>query len=274
VEPDSLVVLDLAEGGPLADVPYRPDPISAPDDRADVYDLGCHQGLTESEVLSCEFGPDTADYTIAVVGGSHSAHWLPALQELAGPHGWRIVSMTKSACRFEPVAPAPDDPQQHSCHEWNLALLDTLAELRPDAVFTTATTGQGGREHTPPGYLPQWQAVTDLDIPVLAIRDVAWPQINVPDCVAQHGPENPTCGADRAEHDLAGPPEIARSGELPDQVHILDLTDYLCEADFCPPVVGNVLVYHDDHHLSATYARTLAPYLGEEIVEATGWPPA
>jgi hypothetical protein len=29
----------------------------------------------------------------------------------------------------------------------------------------------------------------------------------------------------------------------------------------CPAVVGNALVYRDTYHLSATYARTLAPWL-------------
>jgi hypothetical protein len=31
-------------------------------------------------------------------------------------------------------------------------------------------------------------------------------------------------------------------------------------------VVGNVLVYQDDHHLTSTYALTLAPYLEQRLL--------
>jgi hypothetical protein len=31
------------------------------------------------------------------------------------------------------------------------------------------------------------------------------------------------------------------------------------------------LIYHDAHHLSATYMRTLAGELGRQIAAATGW---
>jgi hypothetical protein len=32
-----------------------------------------------------------------------------------------------------------------------------------------------------------------------------------------------------------------------------------------------VLVYHDAHHLSATYMRTLTSELGRQMAAATGW---
>lgn len=262
----------LATGGPLPERPYRPGPLAAGDDRAPVYDNGCHQNLRDSEAVACEFGPAAADRTIALVGGSHSAHWLPALLELADRHRWRIVSITKSSCRFEPRHPSREGRQERSCRQWNEHVLAKLGELRPDAVLTTSTTGQGGRDHTPDGYLTQWRRVAELDIPVLAIRDVAWHDSDIPECVEQHGPDARVCGADRAAHGLDRPATVESHRRVPDNIRFLDLTDYLCEPDFCPAVIGNVLVYHDAHHLSATYARTLAPFLAASIVEATGWP--
>jgi hypothetical protein len=52
---------------------------------------------------------------------------------------------------------------------------------------------------------------------------------------------------------------------------VLDMSDAVCRADYCRAVEGNVLVYHDAHHLSATYMRTLTPELGRQIGAATGW---
>ena len=37
------------------------------------------------------------------MGGSHAAHWLPALQVVAEEKGWRVVNITKGACLFTPA---------------------------------------------------------------------------------------------------------------------------------------------------------------------------
>ena len=48
----------------------------------------------------------------------------------------------------------------------------------------------------------------------------------------------------------------------------MDLTDAYCDATTCYTVIGGVVVYADNNHVSNTYARTLAPYLGPRIVAA------
>lgn len=50
----------------------------------------------------------------------------------------------------------------------------------------------------------------------------------------------------------------------------LDLRDAVC-ADMCQAVEGNVLVYHDAHHLSATGVRTLTRRAGRQPRGATRW---
>ena len=37
------------------------------------------------------------------------------------------------------------------------------------------------------------------------------------------------------------------------------------------PIEGNVLIYHDSHHISKTYMRTMADELGRQIGVATHW---
>ena len=46
---------------------------------------------------------------------------------------------------------------------------------------------------------------------------------------------------------------------------VLDLSRYFCAGDYCSPGVGGVFVYRDAHHLTATFARTLTPYLAEAM---------
>lgn len=50
----------------------------------------------------------------------------------------------------------------------------------------------------------------------------------------------------------------------------IDLIPWICPEGECVPVIGNVFVYLDPNHLTATNARTLAPVLDKEL-HATGW---
>jgi hypothetical protein len=67
---------------------------------------------------------------------------------------------------------------------------------------------------------------------------------------------------------LAGADPTARLDPKPDNVTFIDLTDRYCDATTCFPVNGNVLIYRDKHHMSATYARSLAAVLGERMHRA------
>jgi hypothetical protein len=53
---------------------------------------------------------------------------------------------------------------------------------------------------------------------------------------------------------------------LPGNVATLDLTHYFCRARECNPVIGNVLVYRDSHHLTRAYAQTLAEPLQRALL--------
>ena len=46
------------------------------------------------------------------------------------------------------------------------------------------------------------------------------------------------------------------------------MTDHFCSTTTCDGVNGGVLTYFDGSHLTASYARTLAPFLAPVIDEA------
>ena len=41
--------------------------------------------------------------------------------------------------------------------------------------------------------------------------------------------------------------------------HLIDINREICPDNLCRAVIGNALVYRDKSHLTATFARTLAP---------------
>jgi hypothetical protein len=238
----------------------------------------CHQAMRKPDVLTCTFGAVT-DFTktIALVGGSHSLHWLPAFEALADGYRWKIVSITKSACPFEASA-----ARKPSCIQWNEDVIPVLRALKPDVVVTTSTRtdlrsdsnadGQDARrngrvEIVPKGYLRQWQRLAESGLSVIALRDSPRMGFDVPECVERSMPDLSKCARPRAGM-LAAADPTARLDPKPDNVTFIDLTDRYCDATTCFPVNGNVLIYRDKHHMSATYARSLAAVLGERMRRA------
>lgn len=55
---------------------------------------------------------------------------------------------------------------------------------------------------------------------------------------------------------------------LSPRVRVADLTSYFCKAGECPAVIGRVVAFFDASHVTATYARTLAPYLAGHVTTA------
>jgi hypothetical protein len=57
---------------------------------------------------------------------------------------------------------------------------------------------------------------------------------------------------------------------VPDNVAFLDTADLVCGPELCPAEIGNVLVYLDDNHLTASYATTMAPMIEDQVVAVVG----
>jgi peptidoglycan/LPS O-acetylase OafA/YrhL len=241
-------------------VPIFPEPTSARRDRPRPYDEGCHQGLEDHEPVSCSYGDPSSSTRVVLVGGSHSAHWQPALDEIATARGWHFVHQTKSGCRFR-----LRDEVESSCDRWNVALLDQLLEDPPDAVVTLATvTTRGGDERLPESYLRIWSHLDEAGIPVIALRDTPRFEHQVPECVVEHDEDLLACGKSRSAA-FAAESLDELLVHAPPNVRGIDLTERFCTDTVCPPVIGNVLVYRDRNHITVSYSRSVAPALDTEI---------
>ena len=235
-----------------------PSLAEAAEDRAKISRNGCQQALENPELKLCEYGDPTSATTVMLVGGSHSTHWFPALEPIAEEHGWRLVTATKSSCLFS-TDPPGGGTQLESCMAWNEALLDLMVQEQPSLVVMTSTRGQGPEEHVPDGYVDMWLSLGAAGVEVAAIRDTPRFESSRVECLAQHGLRSDACNEPRELHLADVDPTAALESRL-SNVTFIDLNDYFCDHQ-CYAVIGNVVVYFDGHHITASYARTLTPML-------------
>jgi hypothetical protein len=138
-------------------------------------------------------------------------------------------------------------------------------------VFVTGThTYENRPEVVIPTEVAAWQQLDLAGIPMVTIRDnprFAW---SPPNCVGAHGRDSARCALDRSDVFAKRNP-VKRFPGMPASAGHVDLSDVICERRSCPPVVGNVMVYRDGSHLTATYLRSLTPALGHAVQNAAPW---
>jgi peptidoglycan/LPS O-acetylase OafA/YrhL len=247
---------------PAPDKKPVPSALTVKEDLPAFYDNPeCFSNMEDDKVTVCSRGEtDDPEYTVALIGGSHSGHWYPALEELSKKMKLQIDIYNKDACRF-----SDDDFEgllNESCMDWNEEVLKMLKSDPPDLVFTTANVGEG--DTVPEGYSHQWEKLDGITN-IFAVRDNPFMEGDPPQCVEEKGIEECSVPRDQVLSDTV--PWENTEG-IPDNVTFADLSEYFCQNDTCPPVVGNVLVYRDYHHISTLYARTLAGAVGEELKNA------
>ena len=226
-----------------------PDPLIARKDNPPGYNNdGCHQDLTGSDALSCEFGDVHAARTVALVGGSHSLQWLPALDAAGKRDGFKVVSITKSSCLFM----AGDSKLGKSCTTWNMNVAKLLPELKPELVITIGTRAQwkDGKivsEIVPDGYREAWKQLDGYGVKVLALRDTPRHNTDILRCVSMLHPH--ICGTPRDNRLMPKSPLHSY-----DNVIAADTTDLFCDDTTCSIADGGVLIYRDRHHITRTFA--------------------
>jgi peptidoglycan/LPS O-acetylase OafA/YrhL len=269
----------LLEKAPVPAAPMRPTVLEAKKDLPETTEDGCISDFDNVDVISCAYGDQYATHTIAVAGGSHAEHWITALDLLGKMHHFKVTTYLKMGCPLttEDVPLVMGDNRPYpKCHTWNDAVMKRIIADRPDFVFTTATRPWNIRagDVMPGTYVGIWQELSDHNIPILAMRDTPWlvrkgKPFFPADCIAKGG-NDISCGIRRSDVLARENPTLPWVAQFP-LLKPLDMSDAVCRKDVCRAVEGNVLIYHDSHHISKTYMRTMADELGRQIGVATHW---
>nr|MDT0661154.1 acyltransferase family protein [Micromonospora sp. DSM 115978] len=255
-----------------------PDPVVASRDLPDAHTHKCVTAMADAQVRTCVYGDREGEFTVALAGDTRAAHWLPALQQVAEERRWKLVTYLREGCPALDVRISRSGSPQPECVEWSAHVRTELTgEDRPDLLVTSNTYYPPMRDgivlhaeeawaELVEGMRRTWTAMRRAGVPTVVLRDTPAVARNIPECVAENRDRLRRCAADREEALAggAGPIHAAAVDGLR-SVRLVDLNDAICPADRCAPVIGGVLVYRDSSHLTASYARTLAPRLADAL---------
>ncbi|HEY9376065.1 MAG TPA: SGNH hydrolase domain-containing protein, partial [Jiangellaceae bacterium] len=244
---------------------------------------GCQQSIVPSTVRVCEIGSNepVPERTVAVVGDSHATHWFAALDRLGRERNWKVVTYAKSSCPptvARRILPGEQtDEAQTNCLSW---VEDVRRRIAADPsisyVFTSAFSSayeyvaDDDRPLTDPGidgFQELWATWSLEGKDVFVLKDVPPTPAgarNVPTCLALQPDNRMACSTRRGQIPDDRMAEAAES-MIDSRVHLLDMTDRFCDRSVCYPVVGDLIVYRDDSHLSDEFSAALAPYLAAGV---------
>lgn len=265
---------DSCDDAPTGDV--VPTPELAKTDKADIDEDTCFSGDTYDEQLSCSFG--SGETRIALVGNSHARHWLPALRELGKEKGWTIDTYLISRCNASDAKQEFDTKEQTSnCYDWGQWALDETTGDKYDLVITSESQSapvvgysqDGSRLPAIKGYESYLDTWADAGTDVLAIKDPTRPGIDIPECVAENPDDLQKCSGSPEDWKVQSDRLIEAVKNVDrDTIDHVNFDDLVCSPDRCHGAPGGVIAYYDSTHLSATYVKTMAPFMAEPIEKA------
>lgn len=218
----------------------------------------------------CTNGITAGTKHIVILGSSHAHVLNTPILMMAEKYNWGVTSLTKGFCPLTTeTGPAITD----ECRGFNEENIQRVLDTKPDLVVTISTRTNADptvAETLDDAWVNEVRKLNEAGIPVVGVRDTPRMPGHVPTCLEQNPKDPGSCGGRLAENFSAVSPTEAVAAHLPD-THFLDFTRYFCPDESCPAIIGNVVVYKDDNHVTRSYMLTLAPFIEREFLAATGW---
>ena len=240
---------------------------------------GCLPESPDSAPKQCVYG-DTKNpvLTIAMAGDSIDGDWFTPLLQIADERHWEIITDMHGSCPWGATV-LSDPSNARPCSVWGQTVLhDLLTTIKPDVVITSDDPEEGTVAHpqTGPqamadigaGMVPYWTQLENHGIPVVAIEETPDMASDMPTCLAENPGSPNKCGEPATKAIIPDPPTVIAARAMAGKVPVIDMNDLICSPTWCSPIVGNVLVYRDTHHVTSTYTGTLAAFLEQRLIKA------
>lgn len=250
-----------------------PAAVNAKDDVPEVNRNGCMVNAESVEAKVCSYGDRGASKVIALVGDSHAAMFIPAFDAWGITEKVRVDTYTKGACPFVAGEVEYNGAAYTACSQWVQDVTQQLVTSKPQAVISTmsryrvidggALSFEDSKQPLTVMFEEALRPIQAAGIKTASLRDIPRPDMAVPDCVAKNGASLSKCALPASQALLPDGPDV-RASERNKNIGLIDLSPAFCNNQ-CPAVIEGVLVYRDNNHLTATYARTLHRQLSEGL---------
>ncbi|WP_052207593.1 acyltransferase family protein [Sinomonas humi] len=254
-------------------LPARPDPAVAAQDVPVTYTTDC--GVYDPEKTpddQCWYGAprESSAPTVAIVGDSHAGQYVDSLVEISKRVPLKIHAMVRNGCPFSTTPPRSGTTSFANCSDQNKVTLQRLLRDRPDLVLLAGMTSSGYKnalgwtwdasQPLTSGYVDALTTLGKAGIRVHVLADNPFPPSSPAECLQRAGAGESSCSFpdQRPEDDLVS------AARQVDGVNVLDLHPYFCRNGTCPAVIGNIVVYRDNH-MTATFAKSLAGLLADHL---------
>ena len=229
-------------------------------ERPGVYGDGCHVNYGETKSGYCTYGDKESSKTIVLYGDSHAAQWFPTLDKMATERGFKLVSLTKSACpAVDAKRPDQGAFKQVHCTKWRENSIKRIAEIQPLAVITSSfqyftpsnnkiTRAQWWND----GQRKLLKGLRGSTNNLIYISDTPRPLRDIPNCLASR--DSKVC--DSTERSKVS---VIRGFD------VINPNPWLCSS-YCPAIVEGTVAYRDASHISVDMALKLLPKLEAALI--------
>ena len=267
---------------PAKNAPMNPDIYNSMRDMLPMSNIdGCFTKSKNIEIIDrvledtgCAYGDPNSSRKMYVVGGSHSEQYMEALNVIGKEKGIKIIPIIKMGCPLYQNQGNGGKPFPE-CLKWSRNVEEWIIDNPPsDGVFMISTRPDKfygwGPEIVPGYYKSVFNRIGNSGIPIYAVRDNPWI------ITQEKGPFNPrrcivdggtikTCGQSAENNiDMRENPAISAYQDVPN-IKNIDLSRAFIKDGWVYPIIGNVVVYRDQHHLTKQYVLTLVDELNRQM---------
>ncbi len=250
-------------------------------DQPIIYDDGCHVRFTpEAPKPGCSYGKLDSSTVVGLYGDSHAAQWFPAFEKISIKRQWKLNVYTKAGC---PPAEIPTYNRvlgrvYPECKKWRANVLDAMVAdgvkfafvVRFDRLLSASTRKPMWQKEWREGLQGTIDALRSRGITPILLEDTPYPGQSIPSCLSRNYTNvhacSPTVTNGYRSDMFEMMQDFDRAGE-----NVVWVRNWFCTQNLCPTIVGNLLVYRDDNHLTVTYASFVAPLLDEAIGPFVDW---
>jgi len=229
-------------------------------EKPDVYGDGCHVNYGETKSGYCTYGDKESSSTIVLYGDSHAAQWFPVLEKMAKERGFKLVSLTKSACpAVDAKRPDQGAFKMVHCTKWRENSIKRIAEIQPLAVitssfqyFTPANSSISRAQWWNDGQRKLLKGLRGSTNNLIYISDTPRPLRDIPNCLASR--DSKVCDST----------ERSKVSVIPG-FDVINPNPWLCSS-YCPAIVEGTVAYRDASHISVDMALKLLPKLEAALI--------